>query len=83
MLTGICNMGKRPPKFYDLKVYGKTHVSCAQEGAHASSPRDHPESTPERRVPFLRFCNYGFARIVRDLTVGLGVGLTLSIRIYY
>ena len=54
-----------------------------REGEHALSPRDHPESTPERRVPFLKFCNYGFARIVRDLTVNLGAGLTLSIRIYY
>ncbi|KYN38441.1 hypothetical protein ALC56_07179 [Trachymyrmex septentrionalis] len=30
MLTGIC-MGKCPPKFYDLKIYGKTHVSCVKK----------------------------------------------------
>ena len=43
-----------------------------------------PESTPERRVPFLKFYNYELARIVRDLIVNLGVNLaslTLSIHI--
>ena len=43
-----------------------------------------PESTPERRVPFLKFYNYEFARIVRDLIVNLSVnlaGFTLSIHI--
>ncbi|KYN30745.1 hypothetical protein ALC56_14947, partial [Trachymyrmex septentrionalis] len=31
MLTGICSMGKCPPKFYDLKIYGKTHVPCVKK----------------------------------------------------
>jgi len=49
-------MEKCPPKFYDLKIYGKTHVR--QEGAHALLPRDHPKSIPERHVPLLGFCNH-------------------------
>ncbi|KYN42440.1 hypothetical protein ALC56_03128 [Trachymyrmex septentrionalis] len=31
MLRGICSMGKCPLKFYDLKIYGKTHVSCGKK----------------------------------------------------
>ncbi|KYN35118.1 hypothetical protein ALC56_10547 [Trachymyrmex septentrionalis] len=31
MLTRIYSMGKCPPKFYDLKIYGKTHVSCVKK----------------------------------------------------
>jgi len=66
-------MEKCPPKFYDLKIYGKTHVR--QEGAHALLPRDHLKSIPERHVPLLGFCNHRFARIVRDLTINLGAVL--------
>ena len=31
MLTGICSIGKCSPKFYDLKIYGKMHVSCVKK----------------------------------------------------
>ncbi|KYN38108.1 hypothetical protein ALC56_07508 [Trachymyrmex septentrionalis] len=33
MLTGICSMGKCPPKFYDFKIYGKTHVSGVKKAS--------------------------------------------------
>ncbi|KYN41408.1 hypothetical protein ALC56_04171 [Trachymyrmex septentrionalis] len=31
MLTGVCSVEKCPPKFYDLKIYGKTHVPCVKK----------------------------------------------------
>ncbi|KYN37936.1 hypothetical protein ALC56_07694 [Trachymyrmex septentrionalis] len=81
MLTGICSMGKYPPKFYDLKIYGKTYVSGVE---NASMHRRYGTTQNlSLNVPFLKFCKYGFARIVCDLIVNLGAGLTLSIRIYY
>jgi len=60
---------KSSPKFYDLKIYGKTLVQCVQESARTESARDHLKSTPTRRVSLLRFCDHGLVGIVRDLTV--------------
>ncbi|KYN50742.1 hypothetical protein ALC56_09143, partial [Trachymyrmex septentrionalis] len=79
----VCSMGKCPPKFYDLKIYGKTHVSRTKK-ARLHRCHETTQNLPLNvACRFLDFCNYGFARIVRDLTVNLGAGLTLSIHIYY
>ena len=31
MLIGICSVEKCSPKFYDLKIYGKTLMQCVKK----------------------------------------------------
>jgi len=56
---------KCSPKFYDLKIYGKTHVQCVKQ-AHVHRRHETIQNLP---LPLLRFCDHGLVRIVRDLTV--------------
>ena len=80
MLTGVCNVKKYSSKFYDLNIYEKTQ--CVQESERAASARDHSESTPERRMSLLKFCDHGLMRIVRDLIVKKYLSLMLPITFY-
>jgi len=54
-----------------------------QESARVASARDHPESTPERRVSLLRFCDHGLVRIIRNLTVKKYLGAALTLPMIY
>ncbi|KYN44265.1 hypothetical protein ALC56_01285 [Trachymyrmex septentrionalis] len=71
-------MGKCPPKFYDLKIYEKTHISRAKKA------RMHRRHETIQNLPlnvacrFLDFCNYGFARM---LMLMLGCRYILTYRI--
>ncbi|KYN33835.1 hypothetical protein ALC56_11807 [Trachymyrmex septentrionalis] len=82
MLTGICSMGKCPLKFYDLKIYGKTHVSGVEKAS-----MHHRHGTTQNlplnvACPFLNFVITDSRELSALLTVNLGAGLTLSIRTY-
>ena len=73
MLTGVCSVEKCPPKFYDLKIYGKTQ--CVKK-VHVHRRHETTQNLSLNvACRFLDFCNYGFARIVRNLIVNLGAGL--------
>jgi len=64
-MTRVCSVGKFSPKFYDLKIYGKTLMQCIKK-AHVQ--RRHETTQNLSLSVAYRFLDFVITRIVRDLT---------------